>query len=117
MSDFVRFELEDGSEVLFESASSDLVQQFGADSDATEGGVLGQRLAAAATTAETVARTLRARLTPDELSLELGLKVSGEANWFFAKNAAEGTVKVTLKWVGPGRPAPGPGDVPPTSPR
>lgn len=101
MSDFVRFELTDGSEVLFESASSDLVQQYAGTATTTDGGVLAQRLAGAAETAETVARTLRSRLTPSELSLELGLKVSGEANWFFARNQAEGTIKVTLKWTAP----------------
>ncbi|TDQ65529.1 hypothetical protein EV188_101781 [Actinomycetospora succinea] len=105
MSDFVRFELTDGSEVLFETASSDLVQQYAGAATTTDGGALGQRLAGAAETAETVARTLRSRLTPSELSLELGLKVSGEANWFFAKNQAEGTIKVTLKWAAP--PTPG----------
>jgi len=43
---------------------------------------------------------LRARLVPDEVSLEFGLKVSGGVNWFFAKAQAEGTIKVTVKWAG-----------------
>jgi hypothetical protein len=38
-------------------------------------------------------------LRPEEITLEFGLKVSGEVNWwFFAKNQAEGTIKVTVKW-------------------
>ena len=45
-----------------------------------------------------MAGSLRSRLAPDEVALEFGLKVSGEVNWwFFAKNQAEGTIKVTLK--------------------
>ena len=41
-----------------------------------------------------------ARLVPDEVSLEFGLKVSGGVNWFFAKAQGEGTIVVTLKWAG-----------------
>ncbi len=37
---------------------------------------------------------------PDQVSLEFGLKVSGEVNWwFFAKSQAEGTIRVTLTWA------------------
>ena len=54
---------------------------------------------------------MRARLVPDEVSLEFGLKVSGGVNWFFAKAQGEGTIKVTVKWAGNLDPAtpPGPG--------
>ena len=98
MSDFVEFKLDDGTPVLFETAESDLVRRHATDTEATEGGALGAKLAGAAATAEAVSQTLRQRLSPDELTLELGLKVSGQANWFVAKAATEGTVKVTLKW-------------------
>jgi hypothetical protein len=58
------------------------------------------RLQSVAAAAEQVAGSLRSRLQPEEISLEFGLKVSGEVNWwFFAKNQAEGTIKVTLKWT------------------
>jgi hypothetical protein len=58
------------------------------------------RLRGVAEAAEQVARELRARLVPDEVSMEFGLKVSGEMNWwFFAKSQGEGTIKVTLKWA------------------
>ena len=43
---------------------------------------------------------MRARLVPEEVSLEFGLQVSGGMNWFFAKAQTQGTIKVTLKWVG-----------------
>jgi hypothetical protein len=40
------------------------------------------------------------------VSLEFGLKVSGEVNWwFFAKAQGEGTIKVTLKWTDSREPA------------
>ncbi len=83
MAEFVRFTLDDGSEVLFESAESDLVALHGGPPDLREGGRLAERLA------------------PDEVSLEFGLNVSDEVNWwFFAKAQDEGTIKVTLKWAG-----------------
>jgi NTP-dependent ternary system trypsin peptidase co-occuring protein len=98
VADFVEFELPDGALVLFETADSDLVRHHGADAKPTEGGALGEKLTGAAETAEAVSKALRERLSPDELTLELGLKVSGQANWFVAKAQSEGTIKVTLKW-------------------
>ena len=100
MAEFVRFTLDDGSEVMFESAESDLVAQHGGPPDVREGGRLTERLQGVAEAAEQVAGSLRSRLAPDEVSLEFGLKVSGEVNWFFAKAQGEGTIKVTVKWAG-----------------
>ena len=59
------------------------------------------RLLGVAEAAEQVAGSLRSRLAPGELSLEFGLKVSSEVNWwFFAKTQSEGAIKVTMKWAG-----------------
>ncbi len=55
---------------------------------------------------------MRSRLIPDEVSLESGLKVSGGANWFFAKAQGEGTIKVTVKWAGNSASATPPGTGP-----
>jgi hypothetical protein len=100
MAEFLRFTLDDGSEVMFESAESDLVAPRGGQPTVRDGGRLTERLHAVAEAAEEVAGSLRSRLVPDEVSLEFGLKVSGEVNWFFAKAQGEGTIKVTLKWAG-----------------
>ena len=100
MAEFVRFTLDDGSEVLFESAESDLVAPHGGPPDVRDGGKLTARLQEVADAAEEVAGALRSRLVPDEVSLEFGLKVSGGVNWFFAKAQGEGTIKVTLTWAG-----------------
>ncbi|MGD0705849.1 MAG: CU044_2847 family protein [Trebonia sp.] len=109
MAEFVKFVLDDGSEVYFESAESDLVAQHGGEADVADGGRLSARLGPVAEAASQVAESLRSRLTPDEVALEFGLKVSGEVNWwFFAKNQAEGTIKVTLRWHGSdGKPSSG----------
>ena len=109
MPDFVRFTLDDGSEVLFESAESDLVALHGGAPEVLDGGKLTARLQGVAEAAEEVAGSLRARLVPDEVNLEFGLKVSGGVNWFFAKAQGEGTIKVTLKWAGNAASAPPPG--------
>ena len=99
MAEFIKFVLDDGSEVFFESAESDLVAQHGGEAEVADGGRLSARLGAVAEAASQVAGSLRSRLAPDEMALEFGLKVSGEVNWwFFAKNQAEGTIKVTLSW-------------------
>ena len=101
MSEFVRFTLDDGSEVIFESAESDLVALRGGPPDIRDGGRLTERLHAVAAAAEQIAGSLRSRLAPDEVNLEFGLRVSAEVNWwFFAKSQGEGTIKVTLKWAG-----------------
>jgi hypothetical protein len=100
MAEFVRFTLEDGSQVLFESAESDLVALHGGVPEVSDGGKLTARLQGVAEAAEEVAGSLRTRLVPDEVSLEFGLKVSSGVNWFFAKAQGEGTIKVILKWDG-----------------
>jgi hypothetical protein len=109
MAEFVRFTLDDGSEVLFESAESDLVALHGGAPEVREGGKLTARLQGVAEAAEEVAGSLRARLVPDEVSLEFGLTVSGGVGWFFAKAEGAGTIKVTLKWAGSAASATPPG--------
>jgi hypothetical protein len=100
MAEFVRFTLDDGSQVLFESAESDLVALHGGAPEVRDGGKLTARLQGVAEAAEEVSGSLRARLVPDEVSLEFGLQVSGGVNWFFAKAQGLGSIKVTLKWAG-----------------
>jgi hypothetical protein len=99
MAAFVRYTLEDGSDVLFESAEG-LVEARGGAPEVVDGGKLRTRLEHVSSAASAVADALRARLAPDEVELKFGLKVSGEVNWwFFAKNQAEGTIEVTLRWA------------------
>jgi len=112
MAEFVRFTLDDGSEVLFESAESDLVALHGGAPEVRDGGKLTARLQGVAEAAEEVAGSLRARLVPDEVSLEFGLQVSGGVNWFFAKAQSQGSIKVTVKWAGNPGPAAPPGTGP-----
>ncbi len=99
MAEFVKFLLDDGSEVFFESAESDLVALRSGEVDVADGGRLQARLEAVAEAASQVAESLRSHMTPDGVTLEFGLKVAAEVSWwFFAKSQAEGTMKVTLTW-------------------
>lgn len=99
MTEFIQFTLDDGSVVFFESADSGLVSPRGGEPTVAKGGGLTDRLQEVAKAAEQVAGAMRSRLTPNELSLEFGLKVSAQMNWwFFAKAQGEGAIKVTVTW-------------------
>ena len=75
MAGFVKSTLDDGSEMLFESAESGLVAARGARPDVVDGGRLQTRLEGFAAAAEQVARPLRERLGPEEMSPEFELRM------------------------------------------
>lgn len=45
-------------------------------------------------------------MKPDELELEIGVALSGEVGWFFAKSELDASIKLTLKWKGAGADGP-----------
>ncbi len=99
MADFVRYELEDGSEVFFETAEASLVSMRGGSADVVDAGKLGDRLRHIADAADEVSKGLRERLAPEEIHLEFGVKVSAEVNWwFFARSNGEASINVRLTW-------------------
>ncbi len=109
MADFVRYELEDGTEVYFETAESSLVSKRSDTPEVTQAGRLGDRLHEIAAAAAEVSAGFRERLGPDELELTFGVKVSGKVNfWFFARADGESTMQVKLTWKSDG-PAPASG--------
>ena len=73
MADFVKYQLEDGSEVYFESAEATLVSLKGGPADVENGGELGDRLSHIAAAAEQVSKGLRERLAPEEIELAFGV--------------------------------------------
>jgi len=102
MADFVKYQLDDGSEVYFESAEASLVSMRGGDAEVVDAGQLGDRLRNIATAADQVSKGLRERLEPEEIELEFGVKISGEVGWwFFAKASGEASINVTLTWKKP----------------
>jgi hypothetical protein len=115
MAEFVRYTLDDGTEVIFEAAeSTGLVDLHRGGASTEDGGVLATRLDGIAKTAQQIAESMLDQVRPDELELELGVKVSGELNaWFFAKTKTEATVNVRLTWKNPSS-QPGAPDAAPT---
>lgn len=108
MSDFVRVNLGDGSVAVFQTVESDLVSERGGrpsvEDVAESSREAGARLEAIADATARVSETLRDRLSPDEVSLEIGVGLSGEVGWFFAKSAMEANLKVTLTWKNSDKP-------------
>lgn len=99
MADFVRYELEDGSEVFFETAEESLVSPRGGSADVVDAGRLGDRLGPIAVAAGEVSRSLREHLAPGEIELSFGVKVSGEVGWwFFARANGEASINVKVTW-------------------
>ena len=57
---------------------------------------------------ESIESQLRALISrPDEVTLEMGAKLSGAANLWIVKGDAEAHMKLTLKWMKPKVPSPG----------
>jgi Trypsin-co-occurring domain 1 len=100
--DFVSLTLDDGSQVLFQSAESDLVARHTGKAKTVSADAAAGRLEAIAKGAQQMCARLRSEMAPDEVQLEIGLGVSGEVGWYFAKTTAEGSMKVTLTWKAQG---------------
>jgi hypothetical protein len=99
VADLIEYGLDDGTTVLFEAAEAELVGLRGNRASVEEGGGLLARVNTIAKAAQRIGTSMRDSLEPDELTLELGIRISGELNaWFFAKNQAEATIKVTASW-------------------
>jgi Trypsin-co-occurring domain 1 len=111
VADFVKVVLDDGTEVVFQSAESDLVKPYGGPPVVDRYEAAMDALGAMAHATQRVARSFREKMEPDELSLEIGVGLSGEVGWFFAKSKLEATLTMTLTWKGepPADPAVGGG--------
>jgi hypothetical protein len=101
MTAFVSVTLDDGTQVLFQSPTSDLVASHaGAAEVVSADGAVG-RVEAIAKATQQMCASLRSHMAPDDLQLEIGVGISGEVGWFVAKSTAEASVKVTLTWKSP----------------
>ena len=101
MSDFVSLTLDDGSQVLLESARTELVAPRCAEPGIVSADEAVRRLETIATATQQLCASLRNRLAPDDVHVEMGGGLSGESGWFFARSTAEGSLKVALTWTGP----------------
>jgi hypothetical protein len=96
--DFVSMTLTDGSQVLFQSEESDLVEMHSATAEVVPLNMAAGRLETIAKAAQQMCESLRTQMGPDEVQLEMGVAISGEMGWVFAKSTASGSLKVTLTW-------------------
>lgn len=101
MSDYVSLTLDDGSQVLLESAGTELVAPRSGEPSIVSADEAVGRLEAIAAATQQLCASLRSRLEPDEVQVEVGGGLSGESGWFFARSTAAGNLKVALTWTGP----------------
>ncbi len=99
MAEFIRYTTSDGTEVYFEAADGQLVDNLSGKPDVTDGGKLGDRLSGVAAAASDISQQLRQNLHPDEVELNFGIKVSSKVNfWCLAKADGESSINVKLTW-------------------
>jgi hypothetical protein len=102
LADFIRYELEDGGHVYFETDEASLVSHRSGEPSVVEAGKLSDRLHQIAQAAGEVSNGLRQRLQPESIELEFGVKISGEVNWWFISRAkGEGSMTVRVSWTAP----------------
>jgi len=92
----VGFTLEDGTVVRFEVEAGSGFGPAGADEIA---GKLADAAAPLVAGARVLLDKVRA-MSPDEVEVKFGVKVTGTAHWLIAKAATEGNFEVTLTWKG-----------------
>lgn len=98
MTDFIELQLESGVEVIFESAEGSLVRQHGGEPvvERYEGAMRALNLMAE--TIAATAQSFREKIAPDEIELQVGIGLSGEVGWFFAKSALEASITMKATW-------------------
>lgn len=95
---FAKIENEDGSVAVFELRNSAFISNNAGDSAVLKPGI--EQLEPLAVAVAGVAHSLRTKLSPDSLAVEVGIGLSAEVGWFIAKSQLEGSIKVTLTWKG-----------------
>lgn len=98
MSDFMQIDVQNGGRVLFQTAESALVQNHGGVPDVEDAEAAMDRLRDIAIAANEVCEAFREKIGPDELTLEIGIGLSGEVGWFFTKSAIDASMKVQITW-------------------
>jgi hypothetical protein len=99
MSAVVTYQVDKATQVKFEIDPTAGFQPAGSD---TVLGTVKDAVEPAVAAAKAVLEKVK-EAAPDEVELKFGIKVSGSANWFVAKAAAESNFEVTLTWSRPER--------------
>lgn len=93
-SQVVRYQLDDSTVVGFEFEPGPGFHQAAAKEFI---GQVSKAVEPAVEAAKAVLEKLK-EITPDEVEVKFGVKVTGEANWVVAKAATEGNFEITLNW-------------------
>ena len=99
MSRLIRFKLEDGGEITVQRSTEDDAGFVASDGLEQAHQTFEAALSHLGPVMEAVTSQIR-RLSsrPDEVGVELGVTLKAEAGILIAKTAAEGNIKVSLKW-------------------
>lgn len=98
MADFVRVTLADGTEALFQTNEPDVTSLPGPSGEVAAPEQGAARFETVAAAAGQVCASIRERLDPDDLTLEIGVGLSADHGWYFAKSASNANLKVSLSW-------------------
>lgn len=112
MADFVIVVLDDGTEVVFQSAESELVTPHGGPPVVERYEAAMDALERMADATQRVCASFADRMKPDEIQIEIGVGLSGEVGWFFAKSELEASMTLTLTWKPESGVAPAPSEPP-----
>jgi hypothetical protein len=111
-SQVVTYAVDDSTRVTFEIETPPGFHPAGAGGTKQVLGQVEEAVAPAIEAAKTVLNKIK-EISPDQIELRFGVKVSGGADWIVAKAAAEGNFEVKLVWDR--RSTRGEDDDPPTS--
>jgi Trypsin-co-occurring domain 1 len=98
VADFLEVVLDDGSVAVFQTAEADLVAQHSGEAVVERYEAATDALASMAEATKRVSRSFIKAISPDEVQLEIGIGLSGQVGWFFAKSEIDATLKLTLTW-------------------
>ena len=90
----VTYDVDDSTKVKFEFEPVDGFRPAGASQIV---GRVQEAISPAVEAAKAVLDKVK-EVRPDQVEVTFGVKVSGEATWFVAKSAAEGSFEITLTW-------------------
>lgn len=98
MKEFVEVTLDNGTSVYFQTQESSLVKNRTGKPQIEKATSAMGELKAIAIATEAMCASLREKLKPDEFTMEIGIAMSGDVGWFFAKSGVEASMTATVTW-------------------
>jgi len=98
MATFVEVTLENGNIVYFQSTGETGVELQGGPLKIEKVDQKTARLETLASEAASLCTSLRERLSPDEITVELKAGINGKIGWFFAESNLDTSITITATW-------------------